>query len=159
MEVILNQTKSSHWHGRPVGSSSRHGDGDRLLPTGAFPQPKPSAGERELYVQSLVEGRKELRALGSIDGMLAHGRLRTVTSALLECSTTWEHKFTLEQSTEIKQAGRALGLTVNHLGTPFIVTHTASARSHRGTGQRTRLQRSSHRLGRALPVRWKLLLL
>ena len=59
-------------------------------------EPTPNSAVRTAYIQSLFDSRKEMRALGSCDGMFSHGRLRTVTSALLECSTAWEYKFTLE---------------------------------------------------------------
>lgn len=59
-------------------------------------QPKPSSAMRTAYIELLLKTRKGLRALGSSDGMYAHSRLRIITSALLECSTTWEHIFSLE---------------------------------------------------------------
>lgn len=59
-------------------------------------QPRPNSAMRVSYIQMLFDTRKELRALGSNDSMYAHSRLRIVTSALLECSTAWEHVFSLE---------------------------------------------------------------
>lgn len=59
-------------------------------------QPRPHSAMRNTYIDMLFRTRGGFRALGSSDGMYAHSRLRSIISALFECSAAWEHVFSLE---------------------------------------------------------------